>query len=97
MNIKYLSSALNDMTWWRKYYRQTFPEGKTSAVRQLLAAEGLLKQNPGLGVKVEGRELRKLIIPNTPFMIVYRVKQNTVEIIRIWDMRQNPIYGFQES
>lgn len=97
MQVKYLESARTDLIWWRKYYRETFPQGRASAFRHFQTTESLLCQNPGLGNLIENRDLRRLIIPNTPFMIVYRIKPNTLEIVRIWDMRQKPIYGFQED
>jgi plasmid stabilization system protein ParE len=97
MEIRYLPSSRNDLVWWRKYYRENFPQGKSSAFHHMRTTETLLKQNPRLGTQIENRDLRRLIIPNTPFMIVYRIRPDTLEILRIWDMRQKPVYGFQEG
>lgn len=97
MKLQYLEAARLDISWWRYYYRKTFPQGSNNAYRHLAACERVLKENPRLGIQIEGRDLRKLSIPNTPFAIIYRIRGETLEIIRVYDMRQQASEGFKED
>jgi plasmid stabilization system protein ParE len=97
MKLQYLDDARRDVAWWRYHYRKTFPQGSKNAYRHLAACERVLKDNPRIGQVVEGGDLRKLSIPNTPFAIIYRVRNGLIEIMRVYDMRQNGSEGFQED
>jgi hypothetical protein len=51
-----------------------------------------------LGYPIAEDGTREYSIPRTPFSIVYRVIDNRVEIMRIWDQRANrEKLGFQEE
>ncbi|MFO1033461.1 MAG: hypothetical protein U1E15_05030 [Hyphomicrobiales bacterium] len=97
MRLVYLPEARRDAAWWRLYYRRTFPQGRGGAYRHLLTVEKNLRENPLLGVELENLPLRRLTIPNTPFALIYRVKMDTIEILRLYDMRQQGSTGFQED
>ena len=85
------------MAWWQQYYRVTFPPGKLTAYTHFQKTIGLLKQNAFLGRPVEDHDIRLLNIPNTPFSLVYRLRGDTLEIVRVWDMRRQPSHGFHEE
>ena len=97
MKVIYLAETRRDVAWWRIYYRKVFPQGGSNAYRILLASERLLQENPMAGAKVETSELRKLTIPNTPFALIYRVRNGRIEIHRLFDMRQQGSESFQED
>jgi hypothetical protein len=97
VKLVYLAQSRRDVAWWRRYYWHTFPEGRLSANRHYLNTVALLVENPFLGRPVEGFDLRQLPSPNTPFQLIYRVRKQTLEIVRIWDMRQKSSHGFQED
>ena len=50
---------------------------------------GLLRRNPGMGTIFEG-DLRRLIVPATPFGIFYFVYPARIVVCAIIDLRQNP-------
>jgi plasmid stabilization system protein ParE len=97
MKIVFDEEAQMDVAWWRFYYRSAFPEGARNARRLLAACKKNLKSNPSLGRPVEGLDLRKLVIPNTPFSLMYRIKGEVIEVVRLYDMRQRGSDGFQEE
>jgi len=97
VKLAYLAQSRRDIAWWRRYYGYTFPQGRTAANRHYLRIVKLLLDNPYLGRPVEGFDLRQIPIPNTPFQLIYRVRSQTLEIVRVWDMRQEPSTGFQED
>jgi hypothetical protein len=85
------------MVWWRRYYKSVFPEGKATAFRQFERTVMLLSENPLAGRAVEVFKLRQFPILNTPFSLIYRIRGDRLEIVRVWDMRQKPSHGFQED
>jgi plasmid stabilization system protein ParE len=89
MKLVYLSSALPDIAWMRHYYRSVFPQGRRKALGQLERVERLILENPDIGKRFA--DAREFPIPRTPFSIIYREKSGTIEVMRIWDQRQDPV------
>ncbi len=48
----------------------------------------LLVKNPEIGLNTDIRNVRNLI--EGDFSIFYKIKPATIEVITIWDNRQNP-------
>jgi plasmid stabilization system protein ParE len=91
MKVAYLRSALPDLNWFRAYYEAIFPEGARHALLQRRAIERLLRENPFAGhVVQEDADTRAFSISRTPFIMVYRVKDDRIEILRVWDGRRDP-------
>ena len=88
MQIKYLDAALDDMTWFREYYTKVFSAGKKNARTQLLKAERLIAQNPGIGEADEQLAgVREYPISGIPFTVLFRLTSDSIEILRIYDQR----------
>lgn len=93
MKIVYLEDAVQDIQWFRYYYRSVFPEGSTKARAQLMAIQNMLAANPYAGHPSETHQkVRELSIPRTPFTLIYRVMPTRIEILRLWDTRQGTDY-----
>ena len=88
MKLVFLSSARADLEWMRTYYTRIFPEGALRAAAQYARTRDLLRQNPLIGHTVEDAEgVREYSIPRMPFSFVYRVANDRVEVLRVWDQR----------
>ena len=87
MKIIFLDSTYDDFEWFYEYYSSVFTQGSNNALKQFDLINELLSLNPLLGV-VDEEGLRKLTIPKTPFSYYYRVKDIQIEILRVWDDRQ---------
>ena len=88
MKIVYARQALVDMGWFRQYYATVFPEGEGRARDALLRTEALVAENPRAGHRTEpGAETREFPILRTPFSLLYRLKDDRVEILRVIDLR----------
>lgn len=88
MKILYSENALKDMGWFRRYYSTIFPKGKGSARESLLRTAALIADNPFVGHPTsQGAESRAFPVLRTPFSMLYRVKPNHIEILRIFDHR----------
>ena len=90
MSVVYLDTALDDLIWWRKYYRVVFPEGGPSAGRQFLKIVALLETRLRIGHPTDEPEVFEYPIPRTPFSLIYRLRGETVEVLRVWDNRRAP-------
>lgn len=53
---------------------------------ELARVIGLLEQNPELGIRVKGSEIRRLLLPDTEQFIYYRVRHRAkrIEIVALW-------------
>ena len=90
MNIVYLESSRDDLLWMRHYYESVFPEGRSRAQKQFHAVENLLLANPFIGHETHRKDVREFLIPKTPFSFIYRVRPVRIEVLRVWDERQDP-------
>lgn len=92
MKIVYLQSAVQDIGWFRPYYKSVFPSGSERAGKQLKSIQALLAENPYIGHPSEGfDDVRELVITKTPFTLIYRVTSQQIEILRLWDNRQGGV------
>lgn len=90
MKLLYLDTTTQDIAWISHYYEQVFPEGRLAFRKHFYAMEELLKENPLLGVRHElFKGVRELRIYKTPFSFIYRVKNDHIEVLRIWDQRRD--------
>ena len=90
MKLVFVSKAKADLRWFKQYYTNVFPEGKTKADKQFLSILKTLKTNPYIGHPSEAlKNTRELIVHNTPFIFLYRVQENRIEILRIIDGRSD--------
>ena len=93
MKTVFLASTVQDLKWFRHYYRAVFSEGSEKAALHFKAAIATLSANPYAGRRSEpGIDVRELSIPRTPFIIIYRVTPLQIEILRLWDTRQGGNY-----
>jgi plasmid stabilization system protein ParE len=90
VRVVYLDTALPDIVWWRRYYGRVFPDGRRKAGVRLLRAVASLEANPYLGRPTEEAGVLEFVIARTPFSLLYRIKGDTLEVLRLWDNRQKP-------
>ena len=93
MQIVYLPSTRAGLAWLRRYYVTVFPAGSARAKRQFHAVERLLHEHPEAGHPTTVAGVRRLVIPRTPFSLVYRVTAERIEILEVRDDRRPPSAG----
>ena len=72
----------------RTYYAHIFPDGAKRAADQYGRTCGVIRDNPLVGRPVEAMEgMREFSIPRTPFSFIYRVVDDRIEVLRVWDQR----------
>lgn len=73
---------------------QSYIDHENHAAAQLVAARihhaaRLLQSNPGIGRPAHVPEARIWIVQRTPYVIVYRVHDDVLEIVRLWHGRRD--------
>lgn len=83
MSIKWTRKALKNLEQAYEFIAIDNPDAAVELVIKIQAATEKLEAFPNLGKtgRVEGT--RELVIANTPYLLVYRVKGKTVEILRV--------------
>jgi plasmid stabilization system protein ParE len=53
---------------------------------ELARVIGLLQDNPELGSRIKGREIRRLVLPDTAQVIYYRARPRAkrIELLALW-------------
>jgi toxin ParE1/3/4 len=84
MMIAWLDDAINDLQALHQYITKENPAAATKVAKRILKTVDLLSNQSGMGRKGRVLETRELIIPGTPFIIPYRVKNQRIEILRVF-------------
>ena len=88
MQLVFLPSTRSDLVWMRTYYTRIFPNGAKRVAEQFVRACRAIRENPSIGHPVEGMAaIREFSIPRTPFSFIYRVVNDRIQVLRIWDQR----------
>ena len=84
MQIKWAEDAVSDLVEIRYYIAQDNPRAASDVAIQIKKSVVLLGEQPGMGRpgRVEGT--RELVLSGLPYIIPYRVKNNVVQILRVF-------------
>ncbi len=94
---KWTDKALNDLLKIQEYIAQDNPKASVDITKKIVlkVVEQLSKfQNIGKAGRVHGT--RELIIPNTPYIAVYWVKSNIVEVLRVLHTSMKWLDNFED-
>ena len=83
MRIRWLRTALGNLDHHANYIAENDPIAARNAVRRIQAAVDQLAEYPSMGRIGRVPGTRELIVGGTPWIIVYRVRADAVEIIRV--------------
>jgi toxin ParE1/3/4 len=84
VRVKWLRVALANLNAEAEYIAEDNPAAAGRVVHRILRAVDLLKQNPAVGRAGRVPGTRELIVPETPYIIPYRVRGNDIEILRVF-------------
>jgi addiction module RelE/StbE family toxin len=83
MNIRWSPEAADDLAAIVAYIRKDNPAAAQRTARNIYGRAGLLKTNPWIGREGRVAGTRELPLPPLPFILIYRVTAETVEISNI--------------
>ncbi len=83
MQVKWLSIALADLNAEAAYIARDSPGAAERVVDNIFAAADRLAIYPASGRPGRVLGTRELVVPRTPYILPYRVRGQTLEIIRV--------------
>jgi toxin ParE1/3/4 len=84
VRVRWLQAARANLNSEADYVARDSPEAAERLVLLLLQAIERLKAHPAMGRPGRVPGTRELVVAGTPYIIPYRVRGNTVEIIRVF-------------
>ncbi|HJP36758.1 MAG TPA: type II toxin-antitoxin system RelE/ParE family toxin [Gammaproteobacteria bacterium] len=86
MQVKWLNKALQNLDDEAEYIAQDDPEAARLVVRRIVDAINLLTDNPALGHPGRIHGTRELVVPDTRYVVPYRVRPRLqyIEILRVF-------------
>ncbi len=88
MTIVWSARAVRHLAHLRAYIARDRPEAAHEVAGTILSSVALLAEQPGLGRAGRVPGTRELVIPDTPYLVPYRVRDDRLEIIAVFDGRQ---------
>lgn len=89
MTIRWLSSALAELDRIHGYIARENPQVAARVFRQIRKAPHQLARFPHLGRFGQIEGTRELVVTGLPYLIVYRVADDDVEILRVFHTSMN--------
>lgn len=86
MEVKWLSKALQNLDDEADYIAKEDPVAAKLVVQRVFDSVNLLPGNPAMGNPGRLHGTRELVVPNTRYIIPYRVRPrlNRIEILRVF-------------
>ncbi len=83
MKIKWVRLALDDLDKAGEFIAGDNPKAAVRVLKRIWGAVQLLADQPHAGRAGRIPGTRELVVTGTPFIIPYRVVENTVQILRV--------------
>ncbi|KAF0249263.1 MAG: RelE/StbE family addiction module toxin [bacterium] len=83
MKIKWVDSAIDNLAGIADYIAENNPEKARNIVRKIRSAISNLSKQPAMGRLGRVQGTKELVIVGTPYLIVYRIQQQNIEILRV--------------
>lgn len=88
MTIGWSPRAIQHLAHLRAYIARDSPQAASGIARALLGAVERLAEWPNLGRPGRVAGTRELVVPDTPYVIPYRVRGDRLEVIAVFHGRQ---------
>jgi len=84
MRLRWLRTALRNLDDEATYISEDDPAAATRVVQRVMQAVALLEAQPGIGRPGRVPGTRELLVPRTRYVVPYRVRGQTIEILRVF-------------
>ena len=84
MRVRWLRKALRNLDDEASYIAADDTAAARLVVKRVLAAVAMLAEQPGLGRPGRVPGTRELIVAKTRYIVPYRVRGETVEVLRVF-------------
>ena len=86
MRVRWLRTALRNLDDEATYISEDDPAAALRVVQRVMQAVALLEEQPGIGRPGRVSGTRELLVPRTRYLVPYRVRGQTIEILRVFHM-----------
>jgi toxin ParE1/3/4 len=86
VRIRWLKRALADLDEAETFIAQENPSAASEVIARIVGAVTLLKEQPGIGRAGRVPGTKELVVPDTPYIVLYRVKDSIVQVLRVYHM-----------
>ena len=97
MRIVWLYRAIVDLEAARAYIAQDNPEAANRIGRTITSAVAALADNPAIGRPGRVAGTRELVVVGTSYIVPYRVRGSTVQVLRVLHAARRWPEGFAGS
>jgi addiction module RelE/StbE family toxin len=89
LKLRWTRPALADLVEAQNYIARDNPAAAEAVAQRVWDAAKKLCESPEMGRQGHVAEIREGVVSGTPYLLVYRVKNDAVEILRVWHGRRN--------
>jgi len=89
MKVRWLTGAIQSMRTAHRYVAAENPDAAAKLVARVESAIGRLSAHPASGRPGRRPGTRELVVPGVPFVVVYRVGDLDVVILRVYHTSRN--------
>jgi addiction module RelE/StbE family toxin len=89
MRIRWTLAAAADLQHISDYLKDHHPHYRQKTMRKLYETIRSLKDSPHRGRPGREEGTREILFPPMPYVAVYRVREQSIEILRIWHTARN--------
>ena len=89
MRIRWTPAAAADLQQISDYLGLQRPHYRQSTVRKVYAGIESLRRSPSRGRVGREEGTRELVLPPLPYVVLYRVREQTIEVLRIYHTAQD--------
>jgi toxin ParE1/3/4 len=88
LKLRWTRPALADLIEAQSYIARDNPAAAEAVAQRVWDAAKKLCENPEIGRQGHVPETREWVVSGTPYRLVYRVKNDAVEVLRVWHGRR---------
>ena len=89
MRIRWTPAAALDLQQINDYLKEHHPLYRQPTIRKLFDTIRSLSDRPGRGRPGSEEGTREILFPPLPYVAVYRIREQTVEVLRIYHGAQD--------
>lgn len=96
-SVRWSRKALFDLDDAQTYIAKENPFAAQATAERILLAVHRLAESPHVGAPGTVLNTRHWVVSRTPYLLVYRVGDVSIEVLRVWHSRRDWIRGIGES
>ena len=89
VQVTWTPPSQTDLAEIRAYISEADPHAANKMIVRVVFAGNALEELPNRGRPTALADVRELVVSDTPYLLVYRVHQDIVQILRVWHGAQD--------